>query len=118
VEVQLLLPDTDRNKKQMSAGNDPHSDELIYVISPTATAGISFSILDMPTNEYITAFTHANNNISSDPLPVPSCVIVQESTFSHQTLDTIKEFGDLVLHSFLLLRYLDVVFRICAKYLI
>lgn len=84
MEVQLLLPDTDRNKKQMSAGNDPHCNKLIHVISPTATAGISFSISDMPTNEYITAFTHANNNVSSDPL--------QDSTFSHQTLDTIKEF--------------------------
>jgi hypothetical protein len=71
--------------EQLTAGGVAPSKLLNKVTSPKATTGISFTTLDMPTDDNFTSLLHTKRNDSSDLLSVPARVKAQESSCSDHT---------------------------------
>jgi hypothetical protein len=71
--------------EQLTAGGVAPYELLNKVTSHKATTGISFTTLDMPTDDNFTSLPHTKRNDSSDLLSLSARVKAQESSFSDHT---------------------------------
>jgi hypothetical protein len=77
-------------QQQMTQGDVAPSDNLNQMTSPLATADISFTSLNMSTDETFSSLLHTKRNIFFEPSSVPVRVKALESSLPDHTLDTQK----------------------------